>query len=134
MHRLMDDTSSKPFFSSKSQMASPQKSTPATPLITQPQAPAEPMPDVLTDVLDELRLRAIVSGRSTHVGSWAMKVPDTDGAFYALLDGTAMLEAQGIPQPLRLEAGDLVVLPHGRAHQLRDMQSRPTGGVVQPPR
>jgi AraC-like DNA-binding protein len=77
-------------------------------------------PDVLTDVLEELQLRSFVAGRTVMQGPWNIRVPEGDGAFYAISDGACWLQSDGVAQPLRLEPGDLVVLPHGQAHQLYD--------------
>jgi AraC-like DNA-binding protein len=81
-------------------------------------------PDVLTDVLEELQLRSIVAGRTTLISPWTLRSTEGNGAFYAMIEGSCWLEADGLPQPLRLEAGDLLVLPHGRSHCLRDSLNR----------
>jgi AraC-like DNA-binding protein len=116
MHRQMDDSSIK--------MCLPW---------TQQMGLLASSPDVLTDILEEVQLRSFVAGRSTLISPWNVRVPEGDGAFYAITEGSCWLEADGLPQPLRLEAGDLVVLPHGRSHQLRDALGRPgrpaTGGA-----
>jgi len=46
-------------------------------------------------------------------------------AFHILLAGSCWVEADGIDEPVRLSAGDIVVLPHGPAHRLRSEPTAP---------
>jgi AraC-like DNA-binding protein len=133
MHRMMDDSAPKQYPGSE-QIG---RSAPAQ------AAPAQSAPpDVLTDVLEELQLRSIVAGRTTLISPWTLRSAEGNGAFYAIIEGSCWLEADGLPQPLRLEPGDLLVLPHGRSHCLRDSlnrlasaptNSRPVTAAPKPP-
>jgi hypothetical protein len=53
--------------------------------------------------------------------SWGFKVEKRDHArFHYIMSGQCWLEAQGERNPVRLSAGDLVILTAGQAHILRD--------------
>lgn len=52
---------------------------------------------------------------------WGFRVAArTTPAFHLLASGTAWLEVEHEPLPIRLQAGDLVILPRGDAHSVRD--------------
>src|ERR671932_487638 len=82
--------------------------------------------DVVSDVLRAVRLTAEVFGRFELSAPWAMRVPGDDYlAFYVIARGGAWLEleAEGRRRPthqVTLSAGDVVLLPHGGTHVLRD--------------
>ena len=86
--------------------------------------------DVVSDVLRAVRLTAEVFGRFEATAPWAMRVPGADYlAFYVIARGGAWLELAGPGgdtarhepgDEIALSAGDVVVLPHGGAHVLRD--------------
>src|SRR5919202_5633900 len=82
--------------------------------------------DVVSDVLRAVRLTAEVFGRFELSAPWAMRVPGGDYlAFYVIARGGAWLEleAEGRRKPthqVTLSAGDVVLLPHGGTHVLRD--------------
>jgi AraC-like DNA-binding protein len=80
--------------------------------------------DALTDVLHELRLADSHYCRSELTAPWGLAIPARDVAsFHFVAEGACWLVAG--TQPLRLRAGDLVVLPHGRGHRLADDPARP---------
>lgn len=83
--------------------------------------------DALTDVLHELRLADSYYCRSELTAPWGLAIPARESAsFHFVAEGACWLLAG--PEPLRLEAGDLVLLPHGRGHRLADdPASRPVG-------
>lgn len=82
--------------------------------------------DVVSDVLRAVHLRAEVFGLLELGAPWAMRVPAGDHlAFYVMAQGSAQLEletdagAEGARR-LPLSAGDVVLLPHGESHVVRD--------------
>ncbi len=82
--------------------------------------------DVLTDVLETLRVRAACSGRVEGFAPWGIDVPASEFAwFHVILEGRAVLTLDG-EEPLELFAGDLVALPHGRGHVLLDGEGAST--------
>lgn len=84
--------------------------------------------DVISDVLRAVRLTAEVFGRFEVTAPWGMHVPGEGAnflAFYVVARGGAWLELPATagdtaPRELALSAGDVVVLPHGGTHVLRD--------------
>jgi AraC-like DNA-binding protein/mannose-6-phosphate isomerase-like protein (cupin superfamily) len=76
--------------------------------------------DTVSDLLRSLRVRSNVFCLATMRAPWGFGVPAQDVAsFHIVLDGGGVLEVDGEP-PLELARGDLVVLPHGDAHVVRD--------------
>jgi AraC-like DNA-binding protein len=85
--------------------------------------------DVLTDVLRQLRLQNLLYGRMQFSAPWGLRFPHKAGQFpfYMVSRGSCVLGLEGRPD-LSLSAGDMVFLPQGGAHTLRDA---PTS-MVQP--
>lgn len=75
--------------------------------------------DPLSDVLALLKPHSYMSGGIDVGGDWAFHF-EHHGAFriFAIASGRCWLTMDGLPEPLRLEAGDCAVLPHGRPFQL----------------
>ncbi len=76
------------------------------------------------DGLSQLLLRLTVSSTlyclSHMTAPWGFKVAARSRpAFHLLTSGSAWLEVEGQAKPIRLGAGDLVVLPRGEAHIVR---------------
>jgi AraC-like DNA-binding protein len=85
--------------------------------------------DVLTDVLDSLRMRSNVFGRMELTAPWGLRVDfGTQGhpSFYVVSRGMCWLELDGVAEPIPLAAGDFVLLPKGRPNVLRDQPGSPT--------
>lgn len=83
--------------------------------------------DILSDVLGRVQLRSTVHTSPELCAPWGIAFgPQADRAqFYVISRGSCYLELAGQEQPLPLVGGDLVMLPHGNAHILRDRpQSR----------
>jgi AraC-like DNA-binding protein len=75
--------------------------------------------DVLTDVLETLRARAACYARVAASGSFGFTLaPSVDARFYVALEGSACVSVDG--EIIALEAGELVLLPHGTAHSVHD--------------
>jgi AraC-like DNA-binding protein len=82
--------------------------------------------DVLTTVMDALRLRSRVFCRSELAAPWGMTLRRSDYAHFHVVErGGAWLRVAG-EAPLALAAGDLVVVPHGAGHALSDSPERAT--------
>ncbi len=83
-------------------------------------------PDVLTQVLDALRLRSRLFCRSELTASWTLTFPAGDFAHFHLVErGTAWIHLEDLPRPIRLEPGDMAVVPHGNGHSLSDGHGAP---------
>jgi AraC-like DNA-binding protein len=90
--------------------------------------PGENTMDPLTEVLHDLRLRDSFYCRSELSAPWGLRMPKWDGAsFHFVAKGKCFLRAG--EATTRLEAGDLVLLPHGRGHVLADTRSTPAEPV-----
>jgi AraC-like DNA-binding protein len=76
--------------------------------------------DVLTSVMDAVRLRGQVFCRSELRAPWGMALMRSDYAHFHVIErGGAWLRIGGRPA-VALAAGDLVVVPHGAGHTLTD--------------
>jgi AraC-like DNA-binding protein len=79
------------------------------------------MTDVLTDLLDTMRLGTLVYGRIELAAPWGFELPDSRAAHIVVVGrGSARLEVEGRRAPLTLSAGDVALLPRGGSHVLRD--------------
>lgn len=85
-----------------------------------------PAADPVTELLRFVRVQSTVYCRSDMRAPWGFRVEARDSAsFHLLTVGDAWLEVDRVDQPIRLAAGDLVILPTGRGHQLRDAPTTP---------
>src|SRR5439155_22863800 len=81
--------------------------------------------DTISDLLRSLRVRSNVFCLALMDAPWGFGVPAREVAsFHIVLTGRAVLEVEGAP-PLTLAAGDLIVLPHGDEHVVRDRAGSP---------
>jgi AraC-like DNA-binding protein/mannose-6-phosphate isomerase-like protein (cupin superfamily) len=88
-----------------------------------------PDSDTTSDLLRSLRVRSNVFCLATMRAPWGFGVPARDVAsFHIVLDGGGVLEIDGEP-PVELGRGDLVVLPHGDRHVVRDRPGSPATAI-----
>lgn len=82
--------------------------------------------DVLSDVLNTIRLRSKVQFCTELTAPWGFRVPSQNGQaiFYVVTRGSCYLEVEG-HKDLSLVGGDFVMLMHGDAHVLRDHPDSP---------
>src|SRR5262249_13931159 len=82
--------------------------------------------DVLSDALRHVHVRGAVYCRSELRAPWAFSVEErTQARFHAVLAGRGLLEVEGEEGAVTVSAGDLILLPHGHAHVLRDCGKTP---------
>ena len=82
--------------------------------------------DPLGDILGEVRFRSTIFCRSDMTAPWGFSVGGRDIAtFHFVARGTCWLEVQDAAITIRLQPGDLVILPHGHAHAMRDEKNSP---------
>lgn len=75
--------------------------------------------DPLSDVLSLLKPRAYKAGGFDAGGDVAVQFPRHDGIkCYAVVSGQCWLAVDGVPDPVRLTAGDCFLLPRGRPFRL----------------
>ncbi len=85
-----------------------------------------PDPDGLSQLLLRLTVNSTVYCISHMSSPWGFKVAARSGpAFHLMTAGNAWLEVEGQPDPIRLNAGDLVILPRGEGHVVRDSPKSP---------
>jgi AraC-like DNA-binding protein len=83
--------------------------------------------DVLTDVLQTVRVSSVCYGRVELGPPWGIAVDRSETAsFHVVLRGSCWLEVEGRADQVPLTSGDLFALPHGHRHTLRDAPDRPT--------
>ncbi len=83
------------------------------------------MKDVLSDILETIRLQATLYFRTDFSPPWAIEVPayKTAARFHLVIQGRCHVKlASG--RAVELEAGDLALIPHGRSHILSDRDDR----------
>ncbi|WGP06511.1 AraC family transcriptional regulator [Bacillus subtilis] len=92
--------------------------------------------DLLSDVLDLISVRGVVSGGAVITGAWRATAPvDEPLKFCALAHGEAWLSTDGIDGPIHLVAGELAVL-NGRSFlslESRDSQGQAAITEITPP-
>jgi len=75
--------------------------------------------DVLTDVLESIRVRSLVSGRFEFSAPWALRIDSGRPGFLVVTRGTCWLEADEAA-PVQLAGGDFVLLPRAPGYVIRD--------------
>ena len=75
--------------------------------------------DVLGELLQDARPRGWL-GEELTLTAHAHRVNNGPAAFYIVLQGHCWLALEGAERTLKLLPGDLIVLPHGQGHELRD--------------
>jgi AraC family transcriptional regulator, alkane utilization regulator len=77
--------------------------------------------DITGELLRGVRVESSVLCRSVMGAPWGFGVAGRDaGSFHMVIDGSGWLEVEGSLDRIALRAGDLVVLPKGDAHWVRD--------------
>ncbi|HEV2548916.1 MAG TPA: AraC family transcriptional regulator [Stellaceae bacterium] len=77
--------------------------------------------DSVSEILQVVRFRGMFICRSELAAPWGFRMGARDFAnFHIVLTGKACLEVGADRRPLWVSAGDLIVLPHGSEHAMRD--------------
>jgi AraC family transcriptional regulator, activator of mtrCDE len=78
--------------------------------------------DVLSDILRTIRVQGSLYYRAAFSKRWAITVPHFGNVarYHMVSRGICWVRIDGLAEPLRLESGDLVVIPHGAEHCLTD--------------
>jgi AraC-like DNA-binding protein len=77
--------------------------------------------DVVHELLRDFRVDSSVLCRSVMAAPWGFGVDSREiGSFHLVLGGQGWLEVDGLAEPLLIRGGDLVVLPKGNAHCVKD--------------
>jgi AraC-like DNA-binding protein len=84
-------------------------------------------PDTVDALLRDLRVASTVYCRSTLTAPWGFGVRARGlAAFHVITKGECWLQVDGEADTRHLRAGDLVILPRGDTHWLRDDPDSPT--------
>jgi AraC-like DNA-binding protein len=87
--------------------------------------------DLLSEILQDLRLARASYGRSEFTAPWGVEIPYREGVrFHFVVEGSCWMLTAG-SEPIQLEAGDVVLLPHGSAHAIADQPRRRTVSLDQ---
>lgn len=83
--------------------------------------------DVLSDILGTLRLRGTLYFSTDFRRPWGLRVPAYRrvARFHLVVRGTCWVRVEGKADPVELESGDLVLIPHGAEHVLADTPDTP---------
>jgi AraC-like DNA-binding protein len=82
--------------------------------------------DVLATALSKFHFsKTLYCAHCTNRAPWGVRIAETRSVqFHAVRSGHAWIRVRG-EQPVALEAGDFVVLPHGDAHDVSDERDTP---------
>jgi AraC-like DNA-binding protein len=82
------------------------------------------IPDLLTDILQTMRLEHTILCRCKLSAPWGIRFPAEPGeaAFHIVTRGQCWLQMKG-EKPLLLATGDFVMFPHGHEHSIADTLS-----------
>jgi AraC-like DNA-binding protein len=83
--------------------------------------------DVLTDVMQTLRVRSNLYGRAEFTAPWGIHVPHEPGhaGFFVINRGSCWMDLGEQESPIALAGGDFIFLPHGGPYNLRDALASP---------
>ncbi len=85
--------------------------------------------DAVSDVLQSLSVRSVIYCLSQLREPWGFGVEGAQVAkFHLVLSGSCWLELDGY-DPASIAAGELVLLPHGDPHTVRDQPGSPVQGL-----
>lgn len=77
--------------------------------------------DIANELLRDYRIDSSVLCRSVMAAPWGFGVARREvGSFHIVLSGQGWLEVEGLAEPVRVRTGDIVVLPKGNAHWVKD--------------
>ena len=72
--------------------------------------------DVLSSILDSVKLKAVVYQQARFNGAWGVQVAQDDNSqFWRLLKGNCYVMLPN-EEPIKMEVGDFAFIPHGSAH------------------
>jgi AraC-like DNA-binding protein len=89
--------------------------------------------DLLSELLEGLRAEGIITGRFTLSAPWGVIKDPVDGACFRIATGQSFWIAVKGALPVRVEPGDLVLLPHGDLHHMMSapgVELHPFDGIV----
>src|ERR1043165_7197163 len=85
--------------------------------------------DLLSDIVSELRLESVTYSRLELSAPWALRFPAGGRGIHIVTRGSCWLDVDGGRAPVAVASSDLVVMPSGRGHVLRDGR-KPRKGIA----
>jgi AraC-like DNA-binding protein len=78
------------------------------------------MLDFLSDILTNISMRGTLYFRTSFTSPWGVAVPSYENVarFHFAHRGGCLVSVSGSDQPISLEQGDLIIIPHGSSHEL----------------
>lgn len=78
--------------------------------------------DLLSDILAVMKMRGTLYFRTAFSAPWGVQVPAFENVarFHFAHRGRCWVRVEGVEDPVLLNQGDLVVIPHGASHVLAD--------------
>jgi AraC-like DNA-binding protein len=81
-------------------------------------------PDLLSEVLQDLRLARASYGRSELTAPWGIEIPFKEGVrFHFVAEGECWMLTE-CHRPIHMAPGDVILLPHGTGHVIADKPIR----------
>jgi len=76
--------------------------------------------DLLSAILTQLKLSGTLYFRTSFTSPWSIRVPEYEkvARFHYVQRGRCFVRISDTSQPVILETGDLIIIPHGSAHTL----------------
>jgi AraC-like DNA-binding protein/mannose-6-phosphate isomerase-like protein (cupin superfamily) len=97
--------------------------------------------DALSEVLKVLHFNSAIFFKARFTAPWCLASPHAEAVtheteagrrllfYHFFVDGSCTVELQGLP-PLQVEAGDIVLFPHGDAHTMASSGTRELGPLL----
>lgn len=85
--------------------------------------------DLLSEIVSELALESVSYSRLELTAPWSLRFPRGGRGIHIITRGSCWLDVEGAKAPIAIASGDLVVMPSGRGHVLRDGR-KPSRGVA----
>lgn len=84
--------------------------------------------DILTNILDRLRIEGSLYFRTELTSPWGVFVPaDKNVArFHIVVRGQCVLRVEGQEEGIMMANGDIAIIPHGAAHHISDKPDTPS--------
>jgi AraC family transcriptional regulator, activator of mtrCDE len=78
--------------------------------------------DVLSEILRTLKVQGSLYFRTAFSPPWGVLAPHYGkvARFHLVTRGACWVRVENVAQPIRMERGDLIVIPHGAEHHLLD--------------
>lgn len=82
--------------------------------------------DALSQILSALKMRGVIYFHTHFTPPWGVQVPAYRNVarFHMAIRGQCWCRVEGVAEPIHLQTGDLIVIPHGASRVLSDTADR----------